>query len=169
MEFPENVLLAVQEAARNHPSDIPRAVDCAEKAVRALPDFDDLVALLVKGAVQELVYRSRCSDNALLHAQNGRYNSMPKVQAAGPAVERVCQSLYTYRIAGTVLGRVLGADLDGIAESERNVAAGHTFNAELCVALRRRVADDKRVEESVTERQLQDLFKRLQKRMGEAA
>jgi hypothetical protein len=170
VQFPESVLEVVAEAARKYASDIPKAVEEAEFMVRKLPEFSGLVRLLVRGAVQDLVYEARHQDNVRMRRAAGDYGGPAKVDAAAPGVVGAHESLYLYRIAGTTLGLIKGADLKGIAESERRVAEGHAFNAALCEALAALVPEDKRVEEAVLEKRLRGIFRRLRRQKpGEAA
>lgn len=160
MDIPENVLRIVEEAAGKHPADIPKAVERAEKGIRGLAEFDELVSMLVRNTVQELVYDARHRANTRMRREAGDYGGPAKVVSGDSAsLGRVCESVYSYRIAGTVLGLVKGADLQAIAEGERSVASGHLFNVRLCLKLQELVPADKRVQDAVTEKRLRGLFK----------
>ena len=163
MEFPESVLRAVERAADNHPADIQKAIDAAEKAIRRLPEFETLVADLVRSAVQEMVYDARHSSNVTMRRLAGEYGGPAKtVSGDSAAVTRAAESLYCYRIAGTVLGSVLGEQLGDIAASELAKADGHAFNGRLCLRLKAMVPKEKQVRECVSEKRLMTVFKEVQ-------
>jgi hypothetical protein len=166
MEYPDNVLRIAERAAKQHPDDITKAVDCAERDVRALPEFREIVAVLVRGAVQGLVYEARHQTNRSIRREAGEYGGPAKVSGASDAVNTVYKSVYDYCIGRTTLGRVLGKELPGIAESERAIAEGHVFNAELCEALSRMVPEERAVKDAVPEKKLRGLFRRLQRKVG---
>lgn len=176
MEIPENVLRIVEEMAAKYPADIPKAIERAEKDIRSLPEFDELVSMLVRNTVQELVYDARHRANTRMRREAGDYGGQAKVVSGNSAcLGRVCVSVYSYHIAGTKLGLVKGADLEAIAESERAIASGHLFNVRLCSKLKGLVPADKCVQEVVSEKKLRALFKSCSREeddgdwLGEAA
>ena len=77
--------------------------------------------------------------------------------------------VYNYRIGGTLLGLVFGKDLLGIAEHERAIAEGHTFNARLAEALNPIVPANKRVKDAVAEKRLQMIFRQIRETHTPAA
>lgn len=169
MNFPESVLNVAKLAAQKHADDVSAAVDEAERQIRRLPEFGDLVAALVRQAVQTLVYNERHRSNVRMRAEAGEYGRPAKVNVgASAAVNAVIESLYLYRIAGTTLGLVRGADLAGIAASENAQANGHIFNARLCSELSALVPAEKAVQDAVSERKLRSIFDKI-RRQGEAA
>jgi hypothetical protein len=163
VRMPESVIAAAALAAQEHPDDVARATAEAERAVRELPEFPDLMAGLVTGAVRELVYDARHASNVRTRRQAGRYGTPAKVSPGGsPAVERVYESVYDYFIAGTTLGALRGEELQAVAEKEQGLAEGHLFNAGLCARLSKMVPPGQRVRDAVPERQLRGLFKKVQ-------
>jgi hypothetical protein len=171
-EFPEDVHDLIAQAVAEHPNDIPAAVEEAERRLRALPDFADLVAQLITQAVQDLVYQRRGMLNVALRREAGDYDTKPRTKLAdSPDTLAVWDNVYNYFIDGRTLGDLRGNELQDIEASERNVARGHEFNAELCRWLREQgVVDDRRVKDVVSERKLRTAFRRLRKAVfGEQA
>lgn len=170
MNYPESVLKLAAEMAEKYANDINQATAEAERAVRNMPEFGELVAVLVRSAVRGLIYQARHTANVRLRQEAGGYGAAAKVNLAGSeAVGRACESWLVYCIGGTTLGMLKGADLKATAESERSIASGHLFNARLCEALAQIVPDDKQVIEVLTEKRLAGIVRRLQKDEDKAA
>lgn len=170
MEFPQNVLRVVEKAVEKHPTDIEAAVTQAERAVRKLDEFSELVDTLVRHAIQELVYDCRHHMNVATKNQNGEYDNPAKVtSAASSAVQRAADSVYLFKIAGTILGDLTGKELPVVAANETAVASGHAFNAWICNKLSPLVPEDKRVRDAVSEKKLRSIFQQAQEEtQGEA-
>src|SRR5262245_33949839 len=132
MEYPDSILRAVEDAVKQHPDDVPQAINCAERSVRKTPDYPTVVDELIRDAVSQLVYRARHAINVRLKNAAGAYNQKTKVNGASAAVQKVCEDFYAYTIGQKTLGNLLGSELDGIARSESAIASGHRFNARLC-------------------------------------
>lgn len=165
MKFPDSVIKAVQAAAETHGDDIPTAVQTAEDAVRALPEFDTLTSSLIHKAVQELVYEYRRMVNqGMRRGEWGQQESQPSARDASGAVEEVYRSCFDYFIGRKTLGVILGKELEGIAAKERATSDGHLFNAALCEELRGMVKDEQTVKDAVSETKLRRLFKKLKKK-----
>lgn len=164
MSYPESVLVAVQKATDENPDDIEAAISQAERAVRKLPDFDSLVGALISEAVRELVYRTRGVMNVQIKRDAAMYVGIAKVSSLSEGVAKVYRSVYEYKIASTTLGRLTGKQLPEVAESERAIAGGHLFNAELCEWLAEQVPEDKSVQQCVPEKRLRPMFVKIQKK-----
>lgn len=170
VEFPQEVIDIVKQAALQHKDDIDEAHQCAERGVRGLKNFAELQELLVSDSIRELVYQSRHTENVRLRREAGQYGSPSRVDVANSeAVHQVNSSVYDYFIAGISLGMILGKELAGIAEREGKIAEGHQFNQRLCEALARMVPEESRVRDAVPEKKLRNLFKRLRQEYGRAA
>ena len=165
MDFPKPVLTIVGKAAAKYGDDVEQAVAYAGKLVRRLKEYDVFAIGLVDHALRELIYDARHQTNLRIRRENGNDVDRvdPKVVVGrSPAVAEVYESVYSYLIAGMMLGSVRGDVLEGIASSERAKANGHGFNANLAEALHPMVPADKTVREVVSEKKLQALFRRLQ-------
>jgi hypothetical protein len=170
MSLPDNVRRLVEGVADRNPADIEAAVEEAVLAVRGLPEYPELVDGLVRHSVQQAVYDARHVSNVRIKRQSGYYGKEAKVvSGASESVREVYKSVYLYSIGATTLGRLRGEELPALAESERSVARGHEFNAELCAKLAGMVPKDRTVEETVPEKKLAALFDRLKRRFAEAA
>lgn len=162
MEFPESLLTVVKRAVKKYPADIEKCVAEAEKLLRKRKAFTEWVGMLITQGVQEIVYDIRHQINVRIKKENKEYGGKSTViPGASEAVQEV-ESVYAYRIAGTMLGLVLGADLRGIADSEAAIANGHQFNSILARRLMPLVPKDKRVQDVVTEKRLQKMFREAQ-------
>lgn len=170
MDIPETILEAVREATARHMGSVETAIAVAIEAVRCLDDFDDAVTVLVNHAVQGLVYDARSSLTAAVSRQ-AAYTGAPKVNVArSAAVNRVAMSVYNHAIGGTRLGDLRGEELDAIAATEREIAKGHNFNAELLGWCRAQgVADGQRVRDVIPEAKLRSAYNRLRGRKPKVA
>lgn len=165
MELPKSVLAIVKKAADKYPTDIPKALDMADRAVRKLPEFDELVSNLVRHSIQDLIYEYRHTVSRQVKRDAGSYKVKPKVivgksKGVNAAARR---SLFLLPIAGTILGRVLGKDLIGIANHEQEKANGSAVNARLCFRLAEVVPKNKFVDEAISKRRLHTIFREVSK------
>ena len=164
IEFPENVRSIVKKATAKHLADIQKATSEAEKQIRKLKEFDGLANLLVTSAVQEMVYDIRHQMNTEIKNQEGREGGKTKVKSSSDAVKAVYESSYfNLFIGGSILGMLTGGELVDVASSERAIAAGYTFNADLALELSRIVPEDKTVRQSVSSKKLDAIAKRIKK------
>lgn len=169
MKFPEEVLCVCRAASERHPEDVSAAVDEAVARLKRLASYPDLVETLVRQAVQDLVYEARHVKNVRTRRENGGYGGPPKVTVGGNAeIGRVYEDVFAYRIAGTTLGSLTGAELPAVASKEREIAGGHLFNAALCERLARSVPVERTVREVVSEKRLRALFRELRRPAGAA-
>ena len=175
MQFPKEVMGIVREANTNSPSIIEHATAEALAGVKSLSSYEELVDTLIEHAIHDLVCDDRHSINTRIKHQSGVYYKTPKtVVGDSDAVMRAEFSVYSYRIAGTSLGEVLGKDLIDIAGIEDNKADGHFFNSLLLRRLSNVVPQNKKVKNGITQKKLKALFAELQvslkgKRDSEAA
>lgn len=162
MDFPQHVTDITKECAAKHGMDAKEATKCAIGKIRKLPDYGDLVEMLIEHAVLELVYDARHRSNIAMRAAAGQYGTPAKVQSSqSSAIQRVAESLYLYAIGGTVLGNITGEQLPQLAATEAAIAEGHEFNARLCLRLSKLVPKNKVVRDCVSERRLRNIFKEL--------
>lgn len=164
MEFSESVLEIARKAAGEYPDDISSAVDAAEKAIRKLKEFESIVKDLIRQAVTEMVYDARHKANVRIRQSTGQYGGPAKVVVGDSrSVNRAIESVYHYSIAGTMLGMVVGGDLEAIADSEKAVGDGHLFNSRLARLLIGRVKEEHRVMDDISEKQLRAVFRKAQR------
>jgi hypothetical protein len=170
MEMSQTVIDIIAAAEKRHPEDIEAAVDDAEKRIRKLPDFDDFVNILIREAIRSRVNDCRHGVSRAIRKEMGEYGK-PATTVVGesPAVLKVMENLYKYRIAGTVLGSVYGRDLADISENERVTGQGHLFNAYLTARLQPLVPANKRVRDVVPEKKLKVIFASCQKEIDKSA
>lgn len=160
--YPQELLELVRAAATRHPDSIENAVDDAFNTWRAHPHYEDHVSRLVRGMVQELIYRERVQANVAIRRAAGSYVQPGKVSIASAAVNAVATECYlNYFIAGRALGSIRGDELPAISEAERERANGHDFNARLCDKLASLVTRDRTVGECVSEQRLKRIFREL--------
>lgn len=159
MTFPESFLSIVKKMAFRYGTNIEKAVENAETAIRQLPEFGEIQRGLVTEAIRHLIHDARHKANLKMRRESGSHVAPTRVTTgSSTVVKRVAESLFNYRIAGTLLGVLTGEDLPGIIESESNIAEGHTFNANLCRKLLPLVEKDKTVKDSVSQAKLKTLF-----------
>lgn len=171
MELPKSVYEAVASAEAKNPGDPPAAIEAAKKLIRSLPEFPDLAAEFFHRTVQELVYAQRHRIAGDIKRAAGGYGQPSKVAADSPAIRGVYESVYQYRMGGTVLGDIMGENLADIAEGEEEKARGHQFNARLArYCIDQGVKDGQSVREVIPEKKLRMAFDRIQKEtQGKAA
>lgn len=159
MEYPKSILNIVKKANQKYPHDVGKAIEWAKKYVRKLKDFGTLETMLVDNAIKDMVYEDRHTVNRRIKKDSGGYYAPTKVSPGGTETSnRIAESIYLYRIAGTTIGRVKGCDLEEIAATEVAIGNGHLFNARLCRRLKKVVPKDKMVDEAVKETQLVRIF-----------
>jgi len=173
MDYPKNVLEIVETATRKYPTDIEGAVQQAEKAVRKLPEFDELVEKLVHDSIQGLVYDVRHRLNIQMRQEAGGYGGPAKVVSGdSTAANRMEMDLYRYNIAGTSLGNMKGEELVPTADAERAKGEGCLFNSRLCRRLAAIVPEGKAVRDVVSATKLRSIFMevgKVKRRHAEAA
>lgn len=171
MEFPESILSKCREASRKHANDIPKAIEEAERNIRALPEFREWAGSLITQAISDLVYAARHTDNQAIKRRNGSYGGQAKVNpAASSEVKRLYDDLYQYRIGGRTLGDLKGSELKPIADHERSIAANHTLNALLLESLIKEPGfdEDKPVRDFVKPQRLKTIYQRCEKKSRES-
>lgn len=170
MKYPKKVIDVANKMAEKYPSDISKATEEAEKKIRKLPEFNELVDILIRNAVQDLVYDARHRSNVQVRRENGKYGTGAKVVSGrSTSVNRAAKSVYNFHIAGTVLGAIRGDQLISIAVSEEETAEGYLFNARLCRRLSGIVPKDKTVKDAVTERRLRSIFNEVKREVNRGA
>jgi len=163
-KIPPEVHDIARRCAEKHKQDVNVAIAAAYEQVMKLDNFDEFVLALAHAAVSDLVYDCRHQSARAMKIAAGAYGGPAKVIVGlSGSVQRVYESLYNYRIAGTVLGCLYGRDLADIASKEAEKASGHRFNADLCAKLATMVPDDKRVHDVVSEKTLGNLFRNMEK------
>ncbi len=160
MNFPKEILNIVEQADRDNPSSIKEAVSQAKRNIREWSEYENFVDTFITHAIQELVYDSRHHANWEMKKKQGDHSPGPRTNyGTSESVREANQSLYLYRIGGSVLGMLTGSELLPVAESEEAVAEGHLFNAKLCRKLRPLVPDNAKVQDKVSERKLKAIFR----------
>lgn len=160
MNFPKEILDIVKLADKENPSSIEDAVAQAKQNITSLPAYASFVDMLVTHSITEMVYDSRHQENWKMKRQQGDHSPGPRASyGTSDTVREANQSLYLYRIGGSVLGMLTGSELIPTAENEEAVASGHLFNAKLCRKLRPLVPDNAKVKDKVSEKKLKAIFR----------
>lgn len=169
MEYETEVLEIIRRAAARHANDIEKAAEVAERDIRRLPNFNELVEQLVKTAILRLVHLARASANVTIRRASG---GNPRVIVGDSEELRQIadECIYlNYCIGSQTLGMLTGAELVEVADSEEAVAEGHLFNVKLARYLKRLVPDDKRVKDVISETRMATIFRKLQTNRGRGA
>ncbi len=171
MRYSDRVLAIGRDAARTFGDDIEKATDAALRDIRQLPEYEALVDTLVRDAVREIIYEARHTANVAMKKQAGFYGGPAKVVVGtSTRMTRIYESVYNMRVAGTMLGMVMGADLQRLADAEYAIGDGHYVNATLLKSLVGIVPVNKAVREAVTQKRLKTLLRKAQEKVqGEAA
>lgn len=166
-KIPKEVLDVTQSAAETHPENVKMAKGLALKNVKRLAGYQGFVDFLVRRAVEDLVDDARHATNCRVRGKAGDYVGKGKtVSGSSGAVQRACASVYEFRIAGTILGQILGKDLEAIAHDENSIASGHLFRARLAEKLIPLVSKSKTVQQCVKEKKLQAIFQDVELSLG---
>jgi len=163
VEAPSEVRVIAAEEVEKHATP-EKAIAAVEKRVKALAQYQKLVAALVRLALADIVYDLRHEANVRSKRRNGAYGQAAKVKVGdSPAVLNVADSLYRMRIAGTLLGLLTRDELEWAAEVERAQSNGHLVNARLCEKLAPLVPSGKTVRQAVSEEKLRKLLAAAEK------
>lgn len=169
MIIPEEVQKIVKEAEARNPTDPFKAMEEAMEEIKALPNYLTIAEVLIRQGVQTIVYRERHDRSKEIKASAGGYDTTPKVGRGSRSVNRVYETVYNYRINGTVLGLVRGEDLLGIARTQRAASDGYLFNAELCDWLATIVPNGMTVQDKVKRPKLEAKFRELKAKYSSGA
>lgn len=162
MKFTEQIRSIIREANTNHTTPEDATTEALHN-VRGMSSYGEMVETLVEHAVHDLVCDDRHTINTRIKYQTGVYFQKAKAEVGeSVAVMRAETSVYSYCIAGTSLGEILGKDLLGIASIEDNKADGHIFNSRLMRSLSNVVPQNKTVRRAISNKKLKALFAELQ-------
>jgi hypothetical protein len=164
MQIPPTVIQAARDAEARFPSDLDAATDAAVVAVQAHPDYPTFVDTLVRERVRDIVHQVRHEKNKQIKRELKQYGQPAKVDfSKSVVVQESAQSVYDYRLGGTLLGDLTGDGLSRVIESEAAAARGHQFHVALGRWLQKRgVTGDKRVRDVVPETVLRKQMDKLQ-------
>lgn len=171
MQIPDEVLAVVAKANKKY-SDIQEALDQAEREVRALPVFDDLVTTLVRHAIQDLIYSDRHQVNTKIKRETGQFNATPKVKMTGAVLAsyRAERSLLDLNIQGLRLGDMTGADLRDAMGREEAQGRGSLTNSRFLRRIDSRYSpkDDQvlRTVKGVTDGELRKIWKQAEEEIA---
>ena len=160
----EHKINPFQEIARDcsneFPDDVQEAVQNAISRAKKHPEYTDYVDLLAELAIQEYVYRARTQANYDQKRGDGSYAAPQKVHSGtSSSVNDVHLGVLAMRIAGTTLGALTIDRLEEIADSERQIANGHDYNARLLDAFRVKADAKIKRNSKLKDRPLSQLFK----------
>lgn len=162
----ENIMAILRQAAEKYP-DVPNALKWARPRIVGLPEFEEQVSDIITHCLREWLYDIRHEANSKMR-KDAAHSQMKTNLGESKSVQEVAEQLFAYRIAGTLLGLVMGEDLPGIVESESAKAEGHSFNARLATLLMPMVPKGKAVEQVISGRKLWEIFQKAE-RKGKAA
>lgn len=162
-DYPASVAKIVATAVTKHRDDIDRAVEVAKGRICLLPEYPELVDLLLTDAVRHLVNDKRHSLNVALNRAAGNYSrasSAPDTSALNMAAA-AATDYFNYFIAGRSLGDLAGAELPELADGEHEKGVGCFRNESILRALVPLVKGDKTVRQCVTAKKLEAIFLRV--------
>ena len=129
MKFPEQVNQVVKESVSENLDCIEDAVDAAEKAIKKLPDFRDMIPSLVRHAIENLVCDARYNHNLVIKSDVMKNPGLPKVIVGNSrTLSDIGKSVYDTCVAGMSLRSVtvgmlgdiiknLDSQIDGLSSS----------------------------------------------------
>ena len=162
MPYPKSVLDIINECAVKYKEDAAKATKVAIRRIQQLPEYPAFVDGLVTSAVGDIVHQVRYESNRQMRNDLGWYSdkSARKVKTeSSTSVIKVAESVYNYRISGTILGLIQGSEIPSLASNEERSGKTHIANAALLRKLQTLVPEDKRVNECVSERKLRKIMK----------
>ena len=158
--FCEAILAEARKAVEKHPESIPDAVECAERHIRQLPEFQEHINNFIRLTVQELVYRARVQMNN--HARHVPRQKVNLGESQG--IKEAYADLFGYFVAGRTLGSLRGEELEELAVNEQSNGEGYLFRARLLRLLRTVTPDGKTVQQAVDGKKLAFIFKKAEKK-----
>lgn len=171
MQFSDDVIAIVAMANKRH-ADIQEALDQAEREIRALPNFDDIVSDLIRHAIQELIYSDRHTVNTKIKRETGQFTAQPKVKMTGAVLAsyRAERSLLDLNIQGLRLGDMTGADLRDAMGREEAQGRGSLTNSRFLRRIDARYSpkDDQvlRTVKGVTDGELRKIWKQAEEEIA---
>lgn len=149
---------AIKRAVQAHKT-VDDAHVAAYEEIRQLPGFAAWAADLSQRVVRDEIHAERhaCNRAGKRAVSNEPRGNVPGNQAA---VENLL-TLQTYRIGGTVLGLLTGAQLRNLMDDERRRAEGHMKNVYVMEELSPLVGDDEVVGNKVKERFFQKILQKV--------
>lgn len=164
MTYPEIMVETVQKITKKYSDDIPTAIEKSLEAIQALDDYAELQEMLIRSAVQDLVYDSRHNFNKQtkrdIRRDVGNRSEGPKRVNVGDSefVRASYENLLDYCIGSKTLGALFGEELPALAEQEASVAVGHLFNSRLLNELSRFVPPKKMVRDSINKEKMAQIW-----------
>jgi hypothetical protein len=156
----------VQDATEKYKDDISKALDVAERAFWKHSDHDEFVRTLVRDQLRALIHQCRHMSNTDRKKRSGAYGGKAKVNVGNTKSVSTAHrnSWYDHYIDGITLGSMTGKDLKRAAENSGAAANGYLFNKMLCDELARMVPDDQTVRDVVSEKKLNSIVERSQRK-----
>lgn len=149
---------AIKRAVQLHKTvDDAHAAACIE--IRGLPGYAAWAANLADRVIRDEIHAERhtCNRVGKRAVANEPRGNPPGKQSA---VEDLL-TLATYRIGGTVMALLSGAQLRGLILDERARAKGHMNNVLVMEAIEKRVGDDEIVKDKVDEKYFQKVLQKV--------
>jgi hypothetical protein len=164
MAFPKSVMEVIESTAVRYKEDAEKATRLAIQAIQKLPEYSKFVDGLVADAVGTLIHRHRYESNRQMRNDVGWYSErsarIVKTETS-KGVLAVAESVFNYRVAGTILGKILGKEMELIASREERSGVTHMANAKLLRQLQKIVPENSTVEEAITEKSLRRMMKKV--------
>ncbi len=147
----------VERSVKKYPDNTDKATEMAKRQIKELPEYEEFIEDLFHRNIRALVENHRGQHNHNVRVRNGFYGGPAKVKIT-EAVLDVHKGLFLYHLAGRTLGMLFGHELDDIANQEESRANTHGFHASLARKLRPLVPDNKRVQDVVSHKKLQQIW-----------
>jgi hypothetical protein len=173
MNFPESFRKIITASEERHKTDISKAVAEAVKKIRALPEFSEWVDELVNSQVRGMIIDRRHRVNGFPiepagenngHSKNGKpFTAHPKIDLPDVVNSIARRINLNYRFGGKTLGTLMGEELAGLADREKQTGDTHYFHYRLLTRLAEIVPADKAVGDVVkNQKQLTKIIDELE-------
>lgn len=152
----EEIRKLVKEAVEKF-NEIDDQVQWLEVEARKLPDYKSFMAGLLHTAFYALVWKQRSKVSRKTKARATKRKVNPHDDVADVIYRRVFGD--TIYINGRTLNEIFGKDLLPLAEAEEAIGKGHSKNATFLRRLHPLVPAEKKVGETVPDKQLKALYR----------
>jgi hypothetical protein len=164
VRYPSEFHSIAVEAVKSNLDNINDSVDEAEARIRDLPCFKDFVKMMVRDAIRHLIHDIRHSMNTQAKKEAGGYAQPRSIKIEeSDGIRAAHVSMLDYFINGKRLGSLVKEELLELAESEKENGRGRYINAYVLGEINKRLKPGQKVEEVLTERQVQRLFERAKR------
>jgi len=150
------------ECVEKHADSLDDGVEAALSKVKKLDCFEELSDLFCSKFLRVSMGGMRHEINMEIKRAAGGFYAPAKVNPAKSKImQKIFRNAMQYQINGTILGKLRGEQLLGLAAGMEKQAGGYLFNATLLRDVAKHVKGVKTVEQSLSVKKLQKIFDKV--------